>query len=136
VPPSRRSPCEDPSRRRQSKSACPRATRSSAQQVDQSLEERSIHGTVAAKTRAAGQLDLDIGNGGGTGTLGLLAEPDRQQLDLLRRTPLCSTSSPRSCNRRQAKTRLAFTPWRRATSAIDAPGAEASATICCFSWAV
>jgi hypothetical protein len=34
---------------------------------------------------------------------------------------------------RQAKTRLAFRPWRRATSATDAPGHAASSRIRCFS---
>ena len=34
---------------------------------------------------------------------------------------------------RQAKTRLAFRPWRRATSATDAPGHAASLRIRCFS---
>src|ERR1700685_141978 len=94
VPPSRRSPCEDLSRRRQSRSACPRATRSSAQQIDQPLEDRGIHGTVAANARATGQFDLDIRNGGGTETLGFLGEPDRQQLDLLCRTSLVVAQKP------------------------------------------
>jgi hypothetical protein len=35
--------------------------------------------------------------------------------------------------RRQANTRFAFSPWRRATSATDAPGRIASSTIRRFS---
>src|ERR1700683_4848223 len=48
----RSNPLQDLPRRGQSKSACPRGTQSSAQRTDESLDEVSIHGTVAAIERS------------------------------------------------------------------------------------